>query len=259
LAEETLLLCRENGDRFHEAELLDNILGDAAIRQGDYAQAIVLREHGLELRRALHDIDGQAWSLFMLAGTVRMLGDMPRAQTLYEESTALWRQLGSRRWYADVLDELGRVNCNQGNYSRAKALFEESLTSAQSIYDQYRASRAMCDLATVACLTDDHPQAQTLLKTVSRSIWELLDSPLLAIFLISEARLASATHLLERAACMAGAAQSALKKVPPYPGTSDLMEYEAVVSLIRPALSQEEFARAYAEGQAMSFETALAL
>ena len=136
LAEETLLLCREYGDRFHEAQLLDSILGDAAIRQGDYARAIVLREHALELRRALGDVDGQAWSLFMLAGTVRAIGDMPRAQTLYEESTALWRQLGSWRWYADVLDELGRVICNQGNYSRAKALFEESLTAAQSIYDQ---------------------------------------------------------------------------------------------------------------------------
>ena len=98
LAEEVLPVCRANGDRFSEAQLLDAVLGEVAFSQGDYARAAALHEQSLALRRALHDTDGIAWSLFLLARNLCALGDVARAQQLYEESRALWRQLGNRRW-----------------------------------------------------------------------------------------------------------------------------------------------------------------
>lgn len=258
LAEEALVMCQTNGDHFTEAELLDGPLSTAALMQDDYARAIALHEQALALRRALHDTDGEAWSLFMLAGSVYAFGDTLRSQTLYVECCALWREVGNWRWYADALDELGRVICKRGDYSQAKALFEESLITAQNMYDPYRMARAMCDLAKVACTVEDYTQAQALLKQIAVRVGELVNTPLPAMFLISAAQLNCLTGLAEHAARLVGAAQAALRNTNPYLGTSDRFEYEAVLSVIRLALSEETFDRACSEGRAMSLDAALA-
>jgi non-specific serine/threonine protein kinase len=258
LAEEMLQVCRANGDRFDEAELLDGPLSAVAFTQGNYARAAALHEQSLALRCALHDTDGEAWSLFLLARSVSALGDMERSRTLYEESRALWRQLGNWREYANVLDELGRLACRRGDNSLARALFEESLTTAQSIYDRYRMARALCALGMVACGEGDFTQAQASLKQMMASVRELQDTPLPTMFFITAARLACMTGPSERAARLAGAAETALSKTEPYQGTSDRFEYEAVLASIRLALSEEVFDRARAEGRAMSLNAALA-
>jgi predicted ATPase len=159
LAEEVLPTCRATGDRFSEAQLLDGVLGEVAFCQGDYARAAALHEQSLALRRALHDTDGIAWSLFLLAKNLCALGDAARAQQHYEESRVLWRQLSNRRWSVEVLHQLGELVYRQGDYAQAKALFEESLTTAQSLGDQYLATRALDDLEMVAREAGKHPPA----------------------------------------------------------------------------------------------------
>jgi predicted ATPase len=159
LVEEVLPLCRATGDRFSEAQLLDAVLGEVAFRQGDYTRAAAWHEQSLALRRALHDADGIAWSLFLLARNLHALGDATRAQQLYEESRVLWRQLGNRRWSVEVLHKLGELVYRQGDYAQAKALFEECLTTAHSLGDQYLATRALDDLEMVAREAGKHPQA----------------------------------------------------------------------------------------------------
>ena len=256
LAEETLSVCRTNGDHFNEAELLDGPLSAVAFAQGNYARAVALHERALALRRALHDTDGEAWSLFLLAGNVRALGDLARARILYEESRALWRQLGNWRWYADALAEQGRVARAQGDDVQAKALFEESLSAARRIYDQYRMTRALCELLT--CTKENYNQAQTSLKQIAASVRELSNTRLLAIYFIVATRLASITGHWERGARLLGAAQTALRKTNPNPGASDQIEYDALLPVIHRELKQGDFDQAFAEGRAMSLEESLA-
>ncbi len=258
LAEEALVMCQTSGDHFTEAELLDGPLSTAALIQGDYARAITLHEQALALRRGLRDTDGEAWSLFLLAGSVCTLGDTLRAQILYEESCVLWRQVGNWRWNADALDERGRVVCKRGDYAQAKGLFEESLTTAQRIYDPYRAARAMCDLARVACAVEDYTQAQALLKQTAVHVRELENSPLPAMFLISAAQLTCLTGLAKHASRLAGAAQAVLSHTNFVPVTSDRAEFESIWSAVRSAVSNEVFDQACAEGLAMSLDAALA-
>jgi non-specific serine/threonine protein kinase len=258
LAEEVLVMCRTIGDRFNEAELLDGPLSGAALIQGDYARAIALHEQALALRRALHDMDGEAWSLYLLAGSVLAHGDTQRAKTLLEKSCALWRQLGSWRWYASALDELGRVVYKRGNYAQAQILFEECLATAQRIYDPYWTASATCDLARAACTARDYTRAKTLIQQIAVHIDELVKTPVLAMFLISAALLASLTGREEHAARLAGAAQLALRNANFLPATSDKAEFESAWSAVRAAVNTDLFDRACAEGQAMSLETACA-
>ena len=159
LAEEVLPVCQANGDRFGEAQVLDSVLGEVAFMQGDYAAAAACHEAALALRRDLRDIDGIAWSSFLLARNVYALGDVTRAQQLYEEARALWRQLGNRLWYTSALHELGQLARSQGDHARAKALFEESLTTARSCGDPYSTTRALSDLRLMERDAGNQPQA----------------------------------------------------------------------------------------------------
>jgi hypothetical protein len=166
--------------------------------------------------------------------------------------------LGNRRWYADVLAELGNLACVQGDYAQAKALFEESLSTAHSVYDQSRATHALYGLVTVALEERIFAQARVLLKQIAASVREFEGTPLLAMFFFATARLASLTTASEHAACLMGATQTALRQAKSYLYAFDQAAYDAVQSTLRLALSEEVFDRIYAEGQAMSLETALA-
>ena len=110
----------------------------------------------------------------------------------------------------------------------------------------------------VACEKGDYTQAQACLKQIAGGVRELKGTPLPAMFFTTAARLAGMTGLLERAARLAGAAQTALSQANADPGTSNRAEYEAVWAAIRRAVSEEVADRACAEGQAMSLEAALA-
>jgi len=170
LAEEVLPVCRAHGDRFSEAQLLDGVLGEAAFRQGDYVRAAALHEQSLALRRALHDTDGMAWSLFLIAKNLHALGDTARAQQLYEESRELWRELGNRRWSVEVLHQLGRLIYRRGDYSQAKALFEESLTTAKKLGSAYLTTRALSDLEMVIHKIGKQPPAPIHLNPSSGAV-----------------------------------------------------------------------------------------
>ena len=258
LAEDLLTVCRANGDRFHEAQLLDAILGQVAFFQGDYARAAGLHEQSLVLRRTFHDIDGLAWTLFLLGRSLFALGDTVRAQTLYEESRALWQQLGNRRWSADVLDELGRLARVQGNYVQANALFEDSLAVARSFGDSDRTACALCDLAMLACEENNAAQAQGYLRQAAVLIQDLTRASVRNGFFFTAARLAFTAGDMERAAGLIGTAQAMPEDLNVYSGRFNPAESETLQTAIRLALGADRFEQLRTAGRSLSFESALA-
>jgi non-specific serine/threonine protein kinase len=56
-------------------------------------------------------------------------GDDARAQLLFEESLAIWRELGDEREAAHSLSDLGRVAYERGDAAAALSLYEESLAA----------------------------------------------------------------------------------------------------------------------------------
>ena len=69
------------------------------------------------------------WSLLQLAYVDAMQGELVKAQAHYEETLALWRELGDKEVVAIVLTGFGDFLYNyQKDFITARAMSEEALT-----------------------------------------------------------------------------------------------------------------------------------
>jgi predicted ATPase/DNA-binding XRE family transcriptional regulator len=85
------------------------------------------------------------------AGTLaRYQGDFARARLLFEESLALRRGLGDKKGIAASLNNLGTIAWGQGDYATARLLFEESLAVRQELGDKQAIAASLSNLAAVS-------------------------------------------------------------------------------------------------------------
>jgi tetratricopeptide (TPR) repeat protein len=150
-------------------------------------------------------------------------GEYERARALYEESLALFRELGDKRSVAIPLVNLGLVAQAQGEYERVRALYEESLALSREVGDKPGIAHGLEGLASTALEPGAAPAV---------GAWG--------------ARLLGAADAL-RAAIGA-----------PLPPTDQAPVERTVVSL-RAALGDDAYEAAWAEGQALTLEEAVAL
>lgn len=131
-----------------------------AFRQGDYAAAQSLYEHGLALFRQLGDRERVAMALNGLGLIARSQGDYSAARGLHAESLATWLQLGNHYGAAMVRNNLGMVRLCQGDLNGAEALFEQSLVAWRRVGNLYGAAMAVHNLGLVAHERGDHRSAR---------------------------------------------------------------------------------------------------
>jgi non-specific serine/threonine protein kinase len=89
-------------------------------------------------------------------------GDYSAATTLHEESLAIRRELGDRSGIAGSLNNLGSVAHNRGDYSAARSLHEEGLAIRRELGDRSGISSALNNLGNVAVNQGDYPAAIAL-------------------------------------------------------------------------------------------------
>jgi tetratricopeptide (TPR) repeat protein len=151
--------------------------------------------------------------------TAERRGDYARAQRLLEESLALKTELGGNQWSKAVtLSALARVAQVQGEGARAAALFTQSLALTRELRLPREAAWCLEGLAS----------------------------------------LAAAQGQLERATRLLGAAEKLREAngiaIPAADRTSQAQD----VARLRAASGEQAFASAWAEGQALSLEQAIA-
>ena len=76
------------------------------------------------------DVEPGVRALFGAGSLAQNQEDHARAHALYEESLALFRELGDARYVAFILFFLGGTAMEQGDPERARVLYEESLDMA---------------------------------------------------------------------------------------------------------------------------------
>jgi non-specific serine/threonine protein kinase len=193
-------------------------LGLAVLYLGEYERATALCEESLALSRELDDPRAIASWLANLGMVMRARGDAQRAKALCEESLAMRRMLGYKGGIAHTLAVLGRIALDQGEYERATACYQESLTLRQETGEQEGISTALEGLAAVTGM-QGQPVRAARLSGAASSLRTLLGAPL-----------------------------------PPI----DHRSYEQTVAALRAQLDETIFTAAWAEGQAMPLEEALA-
>lgn len=135
-----------------------------------------LSEGRLRLSNALAQSDSQgrtitrARALTLLANIIYLQSDYPAMRPVAEEALSLWRELGEpgRTGTAHILDLLGELATEEGDYVRAPELFRESLVIYKELNDLRGISGIYMQLGWVAMRTGDLENAKIYLEEFRR-------------------------------------------------------------------------------------------
>ena len=257
LHEQSLALRRALGDQRGTAGSLHD-LGTQAREQGDYARAAALHEQSLALRRALGDQRGTAASLHGLGDVAREQGDYARAAALLQESLALYRQVGDQMGTAGSLDSLGDVAHDQGDYARAAVLLQESLALYRALGDQRGTAASLHSLGDVAREQGDYARAAALLQESLALRRQAGHKRGIARCLEGLAGVGGARGQAGRAARLYGAAAALREAIGVPLPPADRAVHDRGLAAARAGLGEAAFAIAWAAGQALPLEQAVA-
>ncbi len=124
-----------------------------AVFQGDTDRAEALWEESPALYRELRDTANIASSLYWLAEVTSVKGNLAAARSLIGEALALCRESGDKGNIAWALNNLAVLDVIQGEYARAHALYEESLTLHRELGNMRGIANSLFRLAEVLFIT----------------------------------------------------------------------------------------------------------
>jgi hypothetical protein len=214
-------LAREIGDPWLIANTLyrDACTIDLT-RVGDLAPVQAAAEESLALFQAVGDVMGIACAQRTLGGIALHGHDLDRARMAYEAALAAMRAVGDLGGVHMALDSLGEIARRRGDCAGALAFYREGLA-----------------LISTAPIQDE--------------TWAL------ALFLDGLAAVVVAQGRPQRAAYLLGSADAVRQATTPRWPERELV-HQAAAHASRAALGEAAFAAAWAEGQALSLEQAVA-
>jgi non-specific serine/threonine protein kinase len=216
---EALSISRELGDDRNVVWAVRS-LGAVADFKGDYEAARSYLEESVRLARHMgtEGLFDVAWSLTFLGDVYLYHEELEEAESAYKEGLDLLRELGSQNVGAYGARRLGHLALRQGNLGEAAELFSESLLLNQAVGHRGGIAGSLTAFAGLASTTGNAVRASKLFGAAD-ALLELIDIPLL--------------H-------------------------TDRIEHEHYFAEIRLRLGEEPIASAWAEGQAMSIDEAVA-
>jgi predicted ATPase/DNA-binding NarL/FixJ family response regulator len=256
--EESLSIFRDLGDPVGIAGSLYR-LGYVAWMRGDAATASSYYEESLAVAQGEQCRDVRSETLYCFANLAFFAKDTHLARRLIEESLELSRALDDRYNIASALNLLGWVALLQGDVAAAQVLQEESLAAGRALGNQRSIAHALSALAEIAYSTGDFEQAYTCYEESLTIILKLDDRWILAVYLEGLARAAAALGETIRAVQILSAVDT-LRGIIGASMAAPLEKdaRERTIATLHEQLGELAFATAWAEGQTMSPEQAIA-
>ncbi len=124
-------------------------LGNVYNSTGQYKKAIGFHTQSLTIAREIGDRKGEGRSLCNLGIAYRQIGEYERAIDIYQESLTLAHEIGDRKGEGDALGNLGIAYRQIGQYERAIDFYQESLTIAHETGNRRDEEDALCNLGNV--------------------------------------------------------------------------------------------------------------
>jgi predicted ATPase len=168
-------------------------------RQQDFTQATALFEDSLALWRQVGDTEGIAIALSGLAHAACVQDDFARAQPLFEECLALTRTLGAEREIGRPRLGLAGVAMERGDYAQAEALYTEDFARQEAAQLAYYAAETLSCLGELYLRQGDFARAAPLLEESLRRARDQGTKFLAAQVLRFQAYVAYHSGALERA------------------------------------------------------------
>ncbi len=136
-----------------------NALGLASSSLGQYSKAIEYYEQSLAIFQDIGDRQGEAGSLNDLGEVYRNRGQYPKAIEYYEQSLAIFQDIGDRNGTAGSLHNLGLAYLDLGQYPKAIEYYEQSLAIFQDIGDRNGEASSLNNLGEVYRSLGQYPKA----------------------------------------------------------------------------------------------------
>ena len=232
--------------------------------QGDLGPARALSEQALATARVLEDTPAIAHALRGLAAVVSEQGHELLARTLNEEALARFQQLGVRKEIAIMYHNMGWQAFLAGDAASGLALLEQSL----ALWQEWGAANisTLCCVGLVALERGGYARAREALMWGMREAATLRGNDDLVYYLEGFAWLAAALSAHQdwpaagarRAARCFGATEALREVVGGTRIPAEQALHDRHLAAARAHLDQDEWEAAWAEGQAMTLEQAIA-
>lgn len=258
---ESLEAYREMGDLPGCARLLER-LGWLAREHGDAATARLRLEESISLHRQLDNQLGIAQGLNTLGEVAVMQEDADWATELLEEGLALYQAHSHLNGIGWSLNHLAHVAQLRGDFERAKQLHQQSLSVFQRArYGVSQVAEAAEGLGECALGQDDSRLARTYFRQALAYLLAYRANATAATTLWCLAGLASADALEgqpQRAARLWGAAERLRTSIGARPAPAARATRERLMAAVCEELGEAAFADAWAEGELMTLDEAVA-
>jgi len=257
LAEQGITLSQTIGER-RFVVFNESMLALVIEKEGREAEAVAHWEQSLALARELDEhVALGTRARRHLAALALARGDYAQATALLEENLALSSEAGNKTalsWALAGLAELARL---QGDNARARALCAEGLALARDTGDRYATSRLLYIQGNIAQAQEEHERAVSSYRE-GLSLAATIDaSEIAGHCLLGLAREALSAGNFQQATSLFAAATRRLtltRQLAPV----DQKVYELDLAELRVRLDSAAFTAAWAEGETMTLQQALA-
>jgi len=140
------------------------VLGNIACDLHEYERARSWYEQSLAIWRDLGERRNLAAAMTGLGRVAELRGELAEARTRYEESLAVFRELQDDMAVAFTLEGLGDLASGEEDYPRARVLHEEALALLQPLGDPVSIGHSIRLLGLIACHEGDHLTARRHLE-----------------------------------------------------------------------------------------------
>lgn len=229
--------------------------GWLARQQGDLSQAVAQLEASLAIWRTLRDSGGVALALGYLGVVAYDQSEFVRATLLHQESLRLRQGTGDQWGIAVTLTNLSEVARQQGDQERALALQTQSLALFRTIGDAVGAATALMNTGLLHSQRGEHDRARALLNE-SLLLWQ---KPGEQVYLAESLEGLAGVAAAQSEAARIGGAAAAIRTAigAPLP-QADRARYQQALDSARTQIDATTFAAAWAAGQALTLEQAIA-
>jgi predicted ATPase/DNA-binding SARP family transcriptional activator len=267
--EQCLLIRRKLGDREGIIQSLQT-LGYSAQMECNYELARSLYAQTLSMAQELDsNAEAIAYSLLHLGEIAQIGADYALARSLFEQSRAVAQGAGDTWAQAHALSKLGSVVQSERDYASARPLYERALLLAREVGHRGGIAETLGYMGSLAVAENDFARARSLYRESLAIRRDIGDRTGLAACLTGYGALATAEALAmppvrqeqqaRIAAQLLGAEQMLIEIIGTPCLCLEYLVYEQGAEIARRLLGETVFAKAHAEGRAMSLEDALAL
>jgi DNA-binding CsgD family transcriptional regulator/tetratricopeptide (TPR) repeat protein len=257
LCGESLAVCRRLGDT---VGIVDALHGLALVARsgGRYAAACAMYSESLALLREADDRWRMAYALLYLGVMHFLMLDVAAARRSAAEALALFRAVGDQWGVATSLNLLGDLSIGAGDAAGAQASLTEALALSQQFGDQLGAARSLASLGHAALAQGDLALARRYYEQCLSVVGEVGYQLLMAQCVTGLASIAATEGHAARAARLFGTVAAVLDALGGVQDGTPGIDTARGLAIARAALSAEQFATAWAEGQTMTLERAIA-